>query len=210
MNAPTVVAPGVPGPAVPVAPAAQQPAPPVSAPPQPSAAAAESNRRVLQAVAATPPAVKPGGPNVSAKAQAAKPARAKKPPVERASKVEPTADVVIPEGADATDLLYSGKRKLEAGDLGGAIDELRASQQLRPSARTLTLLGRALFDNGDLAQAAKVLQQAGGLDDAQLLLGTLYQQTGKPDKARKVYEAFLAKHADHPKAEWVRRLVDTL
>ena len=121
--------------------------------------------------------------------------------------VQPAAPT---DGADATELYYSGKRKLDAGDLSGAIADLKASQKVRSSPRTLTLLGRAHFDAGDLTAAAKALQQAGNHDDAQLLLATLYQQTGKTAQARKVYEAFLKAHPDHPRAAWVRNLLQSL
>jgi hypothetical protein len=133
-----------------------------------------------------------------------------KEPVEPPEKKPPFEAVQVPEGADATELFYSGKRKLEAGNLQGAIADLRLSQQVRPSARTLTLLGRALFDAGELGQAAKVLQTAGNHDEAQLLLGTLYQQQGKTALARKVYEAFLKAHPDHAKAGWVQTMLKTL
>ncbi len=129
------------------------------------------------------------------------------------AKTEPAkADggVVVPEGADATDLYYSGKRKLEQGDLNGAINDLRASQQLRHSVRTLTLLGRAYFDAGQMGPAEKALKSAGNYDDAMLLLGQLYQSTGKSAQARKVYAQFLSLFPDHAKAEWVRKLLQAL
>ncbi|MBM4345066.1 MAG: tetratricopeptide repeat protein [Deltaproteobacteria bacterium] len=119
-------------------------------------------------------------------------------------------DIAVPEGADATDLYYSGKRKLDHGDFAGAIADLRASHKVRASVRTLTLLGRAYFDSDQFALAEKAFKAAGTYDEAMLLLGQLYQQTGKADKARKVYDKFLAAHPDHPKAEWVRKLLQTL
>ncbi|MBI5610590.1 MAG: tetratricopeptide repeat protein [Deltaproteobacteria bacterium] len=129
------------------------------------------------------------------------------------AKVEPAkaeGGVVVPEGADATDLYYSGKRKLEHGDLNGAINDLRASQQLRHSVRTLTLLGRAYFDAGQMGPAEKALKAAGTYDDAMLLLGQLYQSTGKSAQARKIYAQFLTLYPDHAKAEWVRKLLQAL
>lgn len=119
-------------------------------------------------------------------------------------------EVVVPDGADATDLYYSGKRKLDHGDFAGAIADLRASHQVRASVRTLTLLGRAYFDSDQIAAAEKVLKAAGTYDEAMLLLGQLYQQSGKSAKARAIYEKFLQVHADHAKAEWVRKLLQTL
>jgi len=127
------------------------------------------------------------------------------PPVEGEVRASLSVD-----GADATELYYSGKRKLDAGDAAGAIADLKASQRARASARTLTLLGRAHFDAGELSAAAKALRQAGSHDDAQLLLATLYQQTGKTSQARKVYEAFLKAHPDHKRAAWVRNLLQSL
>ncbi len=123
---------------------------------------------------------------------------------------DPVGDVAVPEGADATDLYYSGKRKLDHGDFAGAIADLRASHKVRASVRTLTLLGRAYFDSDQFGLAEKSFKAAGAYDEAMLLLGQLYQQTGKADKARKVYDKFLAAHPDHPKAEWVRKLLQTL
>lgn len=126
------------------------------------------------------------------------------------AKAAAAEDVVIPEGADATDLYTSGKRKLAAGDYPGAIQDLRASNKLRYSVRTLTTLGRAYFDAGQMAQAEKSFKAAGTFDEAMLLLAQLYQQSGKPGQARKVYEHFLQIHADHPKAEWARKMVQAL
>lgn len=148
---------------------------------------------------------------VRAEKAAADKAAADKTKAEKALVAKPAAETAaVPDGADATDLYYSGKRKLDAGDLKGAIADLRASQTLRPSARTLTLLGRALFDDNQLAAAIKVLQAAGNNDDAQLLLANVFQQQGKTAQARKVYEAFLKAHPDHPRATWVRNLLQTL
>lgn len=127
-----------------------------------------------------------------------------------AAQAKTADDVVIPEGADATDLYTSGKRKLTAGDYAGAIQDLRASNKLRYSVRTLTTLGRAYFDAGQMALAEKSFKAAGTFDEAMLLLAQLYQQTGKPGQARKVYEHFLQIHADHPKAEWARKMVQAL
>ena len=160
------------------------------------------------------PKADPPQPKADPNRSKPEPTRPDKP---RPAKPEPPApeppaqpQVAIPEGADATDLYYGGKRKLDAGDLKGAIADLRASQQLRPSVRTLTLLGRALFDDNQLGPAAKVLQSVGGHDEAQLLLAMLFQQTGKTGQARKVYEAFLKAHPDHAKANWVRNVLQTL
>ena len=116
----------------------------------------------------------------------------------------------MPEGADATDLYYSGKRKLDSGDLSGAINDLRASNQLRHSVRTLTMLGRAYFDAGQMGPAEKALRSAGTFDEAMLLLGQLYQSTGKAAQARKVYAQFLTLYPEHAKAEWVRKLLQAL
>jgi len=135
-----------------------------------------------------------------------KPEAKPKAPAEPAPEAAPAAK---PEG-DATDLYYSGKRKLDAGDLRGAIEDLKASQAIRYSVRTLTLLGRAYFDLGEFGPAATALKKAGTYDDAMLLLAQLYQQQGKNAQARKVYEQFLKVHADHPKAAWVKRIVEAL
>ncbi len=159
---------------------------------------------------------KPDKPDKAAKADKPdKAPKAEKP--EKSEKVEPDKPVktafepvAVPDGADATDLYYSGKRKLDGGNLAGAVADLKASQQLRPSTRTLTLLGRALFDAGEMSAATKVLQAAGNYEDAQLLLGTLYQHQSKTAQARKVYEAFLKAHPDHAKAEWVRNIIKSL
>ena len=124
---------------------------------------------------------------------------------------DPTGgDIVVPDGADATDLYYSGKRKLDHGDFAGAIADLRASHKVRSSVRTLTLLGRAYFDSDQLGLAEKAFKSAGTYDEAMLLLGQLYQQAGKADKARKIYDKFLVAHPEHPKAEWVRKLLQAL
>lgn len=151
------------------------------------------------------------------KAKADKTERADKAKADKAEKAQlaeaaktKSDDVVVPEGADATDLFTSGKRKLAAGDYAGAIGDLRASNKLRYSVRTLTTLGRAYFDAGQMAQAEKAFKAAGTFDEAMLLLAQLYQQTGKPGQARKVYEQFLAVHADHPKAEWARKMIQAL
>jgi hypothetical protein len=200
------------------APVAPPPAPPPSlAPIAPAAVAVPSTApppapspAVTAVAGSRSTVIKPGGPAESRKET--KVARTKEP---KHAKPDPASDPIAapeppPPGADATDLLYSGKRKLDGGDLHGAIADLKVSQQLRPSPRTLTLLGRAYFDANELDQAAKVLKAAGSHDEAQLLLGTLHQQMGKTANAKKVFEAFLDKHPDHPKADWVRRLVETL
>ncbi len=147
--------------------------------------------------------------NKSAKTEPAKPEPAKTVKAE-AAKPEPPVAATPQGGGDATELFFSGKRKADAGDFRGAIEEFKAAQAARPSPRTLTALGRAYFDAGEMAAAAAVLRKAGNHDDAQLLLGTLYQQMDKPDKARKVYEEFLKVHPDHAKADWVRKLLKTL
>ena len=144
----------------------------------------------------------------AAKVEANKQAKAERA---KAAKPEPEQAQTAPaEGEDATELYYRGKGKLDGGDLRGAIADLGASQRARSSPRTLTLLGRAYFDAGDLGAAAKALKQAGAHDEAQLVLATLYQQTGKTPLARKVYEAFLKAHPEHPKAAWVRNLIQSL
>ncbi len=153
-------------------------------------------------------------PKESKESREPKDAKAAKEPKEaadlKAGKDPLGGDVAVPEGADATDLYYGGKRKLDHGDFAGAIADLRASHKIRPSVRTLTLLGRAYFDSDQLGAAEKAFKAAGTYDEAMLLLGQLYQQSGKADKARKVYDKFLAAHPDHPKAEWVRKLLQTL
>lgn len=176
------------------------PTPPAS-PPQPTKPEATAK---AEPVAKPEAAAKPAKPEakVAAKAEA----KASEPAAEPA---KPEAAAAKPEG-DATDLYYSGKRKMEAGDLRGAIADLKTSQAIRFSVRTLTLLGRAYFDLGEFGPAAKALQQAGTYDEAMLLLAQLYQQQGKNAQARKVYERFLKEHPDHPKAAWVKRIVEAL
>ncbi len=151
-------------------------------------------------------------------AQRRKAARKKPGPRRAASRVraparkptpEPSA-VPLPPGKDATDLYYEGKRALEARRYSAAIASLRASQQLRPSGRTLTLLGRTYFDAGRLKDAERALRRAGNRADALLLLATLYQQQGNSSRARRAYKALLTHHPDHPRADWVRRLLKTL
>ena len=150
------------------------------------------------------PADKPG--------KADQPASVKPEPVKPApSKAQEEPPIAVAAGgADATELQSSGRRKLDAGDLTGAITDLRASLQLRSSVTTQTLLGRAYFDHGDLALAAKALAAAGNHDEAMLLLGNVYQQQGKTAQARKTYEAFLKVHPDHKRAAWVRNLLTSL
>ena len=134
-----------------------------------------------------------------------------KPAPEPAPAAKPVAEPAASSaGADATELQTSGKRKLESGDLSGAIADLRASLQVRTSVQTQTLLGRAYFDHGDLAQAAKVLVAAGPNDEAMLLLGNVYQHQGNTNQARKTFEAFLQMHPNHRRAAWVRSLLQTL
>ena len=170
--------------------------------------------KVEAAKPAKPEAVKPAKPE-PAKPEATKPVKpepVKVEPVKPAKAGQPSTLAPVkgePQG-DATELFFSGKRKADAGDFRGAIEDFKASQASRPSPRTLTALGRAYFDAGEMNAAASVLRQAGHHDDALLLLGTLYQQTDKPEKARKVYEEFLKAHPDHAKADWVRRLLKTL
>jgi outer membrane protein assembly factor BamD (BamD/ComL family) len=125
-------------------------------------------------------------------------------PVE--TKPEPAAAA----GGDPTELYYSGKRKLDSGDMAGAIADLKASQAARYSVRALTLLGRAQFDANQIGAAEKSLKAAGTYDEAMLLLAKLYQQSGKPGQAKKVYEQFLQVHGDHSKAEWVRKILPSL
>lgn len=156
----------------------------------------------------TKPEAKPET-RVAAKPEAKSEPKAEPKPKAPAEPAPETAPAAKPEG-DATDLYYSGKRKLDAGDLRGAIEDLKASQAIRYSVRTLTLLGRAYFDLGEFGPAAKALQKAGTYDEAMLLLAQLYQQQGKNAQARKVYEQFLKVHADHPKAAWVKRIVEAL
>lgn len=143
-------------------------------------------------------------------AKADKTEKAEKPEKPEKAGKDSGDDVTVPEGADATDLYYSGKRKLDSGDLPGAIADLRASNKVRMSVRTLTLLGRAYFDAGQLSAAEKAFKAAGTYDEAMLLLGQLYQQSGKQAAARKVYEKFLQVHTDHPKTEWVRKLLQAI
>lgn len=181
----------------------------------PPAAADKAAKSAPAAVQPAPVAAKPAP-------VAVKPAPvAVKPPVEKPikpepakpapSKPEPAKPAAAPAATgDATELFFSGKRKADAGDFKGAIEDFKGSQAARPSPRTLTALGRAYFDAGEMNSAIAVLRKAGGHDDAQLLLGTLYQQTDKPEKARKVYEEFLKAHPDHAKADWVRKMLKTL
>lgn len=172
------------------------PAPVAKLDPKPTDAAAQAKT--------TKPDAKPDA-RIVAKPEP-KPETKPKPPAEPEPEASPAAK---PEG-DATDLYYSGKRKLDAGDLRGAIEDLKASQAIRYSVRTLTLLGRAYFDLGEFGPAATALKKAGTYDEAMLLLAQLYQQQGKNAQARKVYEQFLKVHADHPKAAWVKRIVEAL
>ncbi len=179
-------------------------------------AAAEQKAKADQAAAEQKAKADQAAADQKAKAtkadKAEKSAKADKP--DKPDQAEPPKgkvdDIVVPEGADATDLYTSGKRKLAAGDYAGAIMDLRASNKLRYSVRTLTTLGRAYFDAGQMAQAEKSFKSAGTFDEAMLLLAQLYQQSGKPGQARKVYEQFLQVHGDHPKAEWVRKMVQAL
>lgn len=161
---------------------------------------------------AKPAALKPNTPRTDPAKPAAVPAQseAAKPVAQPKVDAAPPSSATAPAGADATELYYSGKRKLDSGDLKGAIADLQVSQSLRYSVRTLTLLGRAQFDAGQMASAEKTLKSAGTYAEAMLLLGKLYQQMGKPGQAKKVYEQFLSVHSDHPKAEWVRKLLPAL
>lgn len=114
------------------------------------------------------------------------------------------------DGLGATDLFYQGKDQLRAGNPQAAIVSLSASQRLRPSGRTLALLGQAYFDASNFKSAEQTLRAAGTNPDAMLLLATLYQQLGKTANTRKVYTAFLATHPQHPRAAWVRQILKTL
>jgi TolA-binding protein len=116
----------------------------------------------------------------------------------------------LPPDVDATDLYYSGKTKLANGDARGAIADLSLSLQARRSALTMVLLGQAYFDAGELGKAEKTLRAAGSHPDAMLLLATLYQQRGQTDKARQTWRAFIERHPQHPKADWARRILQTL
>jgi outer membrane protein assembly factor BamD (BamD/ComL family) len=118
--------------------------------------------------------------------------------------------VQVPAGADATDLYYQGERKMKAGDFAGAIADLRASLSLRRSLLTLTTLGQAYFDAGDLKNAERTLRRAGSYPRAMLLLARLHQQRGQTSKAREVYKRFVAQHPNHSKAAWARTMVDAL
>ena len=158
--------------------------------------------------------VKPAKPEPTKPAKA-EPIPATKPEAAKPAKAEPVkpatvAPVAPAGGGDPTELFFSGKRKADAGDFKGAIEDFKASLAARSSPRTLTALGKAYFDAGEMNAAAGALRKAGSAEDAQLLLGTLYQQMDKPEKARKVYEEFLKAHPDHAKADWVRKLLKTL
>lgn len=96
------------------------------------------------------------------------------------------------------------------GQYSKAIESLTQSQKLRSSPRTLTKLGQAYFDGHKLSRAQRALQRAGNYAPAMLMLGTLYQQTGKQAKARKVYTAFLARFPNHKRAAWVRTILKAL
>ncbi len=167
-----------------------------------AAAWAKKHPHAARPEPAPPPAKAESTP--AAKPEAAKPAKAEP--------VKPTtaAPAAPAGGGDPTELFFSGKRKADAGDFKGAIEDFKASLAARSSPRTLTALGKAYFDAGEMNAAAGALRKAGSAEDAQLLLGTLYQQMDKPEKARKVYEEFLKAHPDHAKADWVRKLLKTL
>lgn len=177
-----------------------------------AAAWARKHPNAAKSVPAKPAAGEPVKPvpAPAAKPDAVKPAKVEPAKPIKAEPVKPEAPTSSSGSGDATELFFAGKRKADAGDFRGAIEDFKASQAARPSPRTLTALGRAYFDAGEMNSAAGVLRKAGSHDDAQLLLGTLYQQMDKPEKARKVYEDFLKAHPDHTKAEWVRKLIKTL
>ncbi len=120
------------------------------------------------------------------------------------------AEANVDPSLDATDLYWKGKRELEAGKLDAAIVDLTASMQRRPSDRTGTLLGRALFDAGRLSDAERVLKAAPRHADALLLLATLYQHRGRSELARRAYTSLLTYFPDHPRATWVRSMLRTL
>ncbi|MCO4760149.1 MAG: tetratricopeptide repeat protein [Myxococcales bacterium] len=178
---------------------------------------------VAKAVAPTPKVVK--NPEFAAKKPATRKPRSRQKPVRKVPrqrrrpraarvvappKTSPASDVPLPPGKDATDLYYDGKRSLQARQYGAAIASLRASQQLRSSARTLTLLGRAYFDANRLKDAERALRKAGSRADALILLATLYQQQGRSARARRTYKALLTHHPNHPRADFARRMLKTL
>ena len=143
------------------------------------------------------------------------PARA---PIRSAAKprAEPKPAAVLPPaaapppGLDATDLYHRGASMLRQGRYKDAIAALTQAQKLRPSPRTLTLLGQAYFDAHQLKQAEQVLRKAGNHAPAMLMLGTLYQQRGQTVNARMTYKRFLERFPKHAKANWVRTILKAL
>ena len=186
--------------------------------PQPSVDAPAPTPKAAPAVTKPPepvaakPKKRPLRKRVAAKAprkRAAKSRRAKAAPPP-SQPVETNDPVPLPPGKDATDLYYEGKRALRARNYKAAIAALRASQQLRPSGRTLTLLGQAYFDANRVKDAEKALSRAGNRADALLLLATLYQQQGRSARARRAFKALLTYHPNHSRADWARRMLKTL
>ncbi|HAN30950.1 MAG TPA: hypothetical protein DCQ06_05080 [Myxococcales bacterium] len=172
------------------------------------------NPRALKAVVAKPkarvsPRAKRSKRSVAPRRPMPKPPKVTRPKVVKAPKPAPEPeqfeDGDSDEELDPTELLYQGKRACRMGRYKEAIRLLRISQRLRPSAQTLTLLGRAYFDAGQLKMAQKTLVKAGRGPEPLLLLATLYQQMGQAAKARKMYKAFLTYHPEHPKADRVRQ-----
>lgn len=86
---------------------------------------------------------------------------------------------------------------LVQGRLSEALQWLRRAHELRPREQKYSFsLAYYLTQQGDLQRAIKILkrqvQQKGTSPDTYLLLGKLYEQTGRPGAAKRIYQQALA------------------
>ena len=108
------------------------------------------------------------------------------------------------------DLLDSGERAQQQGDLKAAMNFFEQALQLQKSAEGWLLLADAQIENGSFAKAHKSLQAGLALaaDDLDLLftLGDLYLEEGKHEQAIATYQKIIDLEADEVDA-WVSKAV---
>jgi tetratricopeptide (TPR) repeat protein len=184
------------------------------APPAAEVAASE------RAGAEAPPDAPPAGP--SAQALAVEPAAAPSPPpgatppdavpapprdsVPVPPKVAVHAPPAAPRVADPyLEAMEAGAHKYRAQAFSAAATEYRRAARIRETGEALAALGRALYDDGQTAEAGIELRRAVQVDPASapawLALGEVHLERGEAAEARAAYERYLE---IEPRGRWAR------
>ncbi|MCA9728445.1 MAG: tetratricopeptide repeat protein, partial [Candidatus Eisenbacteria bacterium] len=135
----------------------------------------------------------------------------------RAEEGLPHLEAAASKGSHDRGLLYNlGVAKLRAGDLEGARQTLEAVVAEHPDdAASLESLASVARKQGDFERAATLFERTRQTDPGRKsavlnLIGVLYYDLQRPDRARPVIEDFLRRFPGAPEADAVRQLLNSL